>query len=45
LNAAFGTGDGYLNNFTRPKSSPVARTYPSGDLSTALISSFIAQAG
>lgn len=35
---AVSTGQGYLNNFTIPKSSAVASTVPSSDLSHALIS-------
>ena len=38
LKLAFSTGHGYLNNLTIPKSSPVAKTVPSGALSQALIS-------
>jgi len=42
---ALSTGQGYLNNLTIPKSSAVANTVPSGDLSTALISEPSAQGG
>ena len=42
---AFSTGVGNLNNFTNPKSSAVAQTVPSGDLSTLLISEPSAKAG
>jgi hypothetical protein len=45
LKEAFGTGQGYLKSLTRPKSSAVASTVPSGALSQALTSVPSAQGG
>jgi hypothetical protein len=45
LNEAFSTGFGNLKSLTIPKSSPVAKTDRSGDLSQALTSEPSAQGG